>query len=118
MGADPAGVPPWIRESTAPVLGPTIIYIDADNVIKNIGRDRFTAAGKHTAIKHSYLNGLIEKGVIVARHVPTADNPADIGTKPLVKAKFDYLVEILYHFSGHASTPIRRAPTGDDEGKY
>lgn len=118
MGADPVDVPHWVRASAAPVLGPTVIYIDADNVIKNTSRDRVTAAAKHTAIKHSYLNGLIEKGVTVARHVPTADNPADIGTKPLVKAKFDHLVEILYRFSGHASTPIRRAPTGDDKGKY
>ena len=50
---------------------------------------------KHVEIKFSHVQQLVQASRIKLAKVPSADNPSDLGTKYLDKARLDYLKQLV-----------------------
>jgi len=50
---------------------------------------------KHIDVRYHFIREAVEDGKVSVVYIPTDDNPADIFTKPLAKAKFRRFVELL-----------------------
>ncbi|GJR07982.1 retrovirus-related pol polyprotein from transposon TNT 1-94 [Tanacetum coccineum] len=82
---------------------------------------------KHIEIRHHFLRDNVQKGHISIKKVPSADNIADILTKPLKRESFNYLLSIspelafdryLSHDRAmHPLTPHYEQKTRADHGK-
>jgi hypothetical protein len=59
--------------------------------ILRMGTGSFKRA-KHIKVRFFWLKQLLDEGTVKLRYVPTAEMVSDIMTKPLVGAKFKYLV--------------------------
>jgi len=55
----------------------------------------FHRRSKHIAIRHHFIRELVTNNIIVFEYVPSADNVADIFTKPLRKKDFRRLRSLL-----------------------
>lgn len=71
--------------STSP---PIALYIDNQATIKLIKNPRFHERTKHIEIKRHYIRETYENGEISLQHTPTAENTADLLTKPLPTRTF------------------------------
>ena len=73
------------------VSSPTTLFIDncgAQLLAKNPVNHNKT---KHIDVRHHFIRECVQNGSITLRSVPSADNVADICTKPLGKVKFSFL---------------------------
>jgi len=50
---------------------------------------------KHINVQYHFIREAVEDGKVSVIYLPTDDNPVDIFTKPLAKAKFQRFVELL-----------------------
>ena len=48
---------------------------------------------------HGMIRELVEAGVVATKYIPTADNVADILTKPLGRSRFEKLRRLLLNHS-------------------
>lgn len=72
---------------------------------------------KHIKVRYFWLKGLVEAGDLSITYVKTADMIADILTKPLVGAKFRYLLRKLLGWKGDAvSFEVKKKHTADERG--
>ena len=74
-----------------PELPPSIIFEDNASCIVLAQSDHHKPRTKHISIKWHHFRDQIENGSIVICKIGTADNLADILTKPLVRAKHEHL---------------------------
>ena len=68
---------------------------DNDGTIKVAYGDATTKRLKHVELRHFYIKQLIKKGLVTVKPVATADNVADVFTKPLNREKFSRYVGML-----------------------
>ena len=89
----------WLRTFIAELRGedaqPLTINCDNQGAIALSKDNKFHARTKHIDIRYHFIREAIEDRKVSVIYVPTDDNPADIFTKPLPKAKFRRFVEIL-----------------------
>ena len=89
----------WIRTVLAAfgvsALPPTPLLIDNRTAIQLIAENNTTDRRKHINIKYHYIRQQAELGVIAPEWVPTADQLADIFTKPLPRVTFIRLRDII-----------------------
>ena len=64
---------------------PTTIYADDASSIKLSANPVYHQRSKHIGIRHHFLRQLVEENIIRFEYVASADNIADILTKPLHK---------------------------------
>ena len=66
------------------------ITISSDNqgAIALLKDNKFHARTKHIDVRYHFIREAVEDGKVSVVYVPTDENPADIFTKPLAKAKF------------------------------
>ena len=57
--------------------------------------NKFHARTKHIDVRYHFIREAVEDGKLSVIYIPTDDNPADIFTKPLAKAKLRQFVEML-----------------------
>jgi hypothetical protein len=57
--------------------------------------NKFHSRTKHIDVRYHFICEAVEDGKVSVVYIPTDENPADIFTKPLVKAKFRRFVELL-----------------------
>ena len=57
--------------------------------------NKFHAQTKHIDIQYHFVREAVKDRKITLKYIPTDKNPADIFTKPLVKAKFCHFIELL-----------------------
>ena len=50
---------------------------------------------RHIERRYLKVREFVELGKLKVEHVPTDDNPADLFTKDLIKAKFDKFVKVV-----------------------
>ncbi|KAL1536502.1 hypothetical protein AAHA92_29144 [Salvia divinorum] len=75
------------------------IGCDNNGAISLAKHQVFHERSKHIDVRYHFVREEIEKGNIVVFKVDTADNPADMLTKPLQKEKFDLCMELLLNRS-------------------
>lgn len=89
----------WLRrfleELGFPQQTPTPIYVDNQSAIKLAKNPEFHKRTKHIQVRYHYTRELVEEGIIELRYIPTADQRADILTKPLLKTKHSEMLRNL-----------------------
>jgi hypothetical protein len=71
------------KDLTGSTGAPTQIFEDNEACIANANQDRLSRRLKHMDIRYHFIQQQIELGLIKIEHIASADNPADIFTKPL-----------------------------------
>jgi hypothetical protein len=89
----------WLRmileELHVKIVTPTIIYVDNQSAIKISENDTEHDRTKHIDIRHYFVRDLINSGHIKLQWLPTAEQLADIFTKPLGSATYTSLRDRL-----------------------
>jgi hypothetical protein len=57
--------------------------------------NKFHSRTKHINVRYHFIHEAVEDGKVSVVYIPTDENPTDIFTKPLAKAKFQGFVELL-----------------------
>ena len=73
-----------LYEMGFPQAGPTIIFGDNAAAQQLASEHRVTHDNRHINMKYHAMRWTKEQGVCVYKHVPSAHNPADIGTKIMI----------------------------------
>jgi hypothetical protein len=72
-----------IQEFGAPLQFPITLWCDNEATVQAIHRPTSTSRSRHIEVRHFWLGQQETKKIFKVRHVRTAKNLADIGTKPL-----------------------------------
>ena len=70
-----------LRMMGVPLTGPTYTYGDNMSVIHNTQRPESTLRKKSNAICYHAIRESVAMGEMLTAHIPSVDNPADLGTK-------------------------------------
>jgi hypothetical protein len=81
----------------------TELHLDAQVVLDGVAMDRVSRESRYLAAKLSMLREAVANGVIQLEKIPTALNPADIFTKPLVGAGLKSARALVLGTDAHAS---------------
>jgi hypothetical protein len=81
-----------IREEPARAI---TIHSDNQGAIALAKDNKFHSRTKHIDVRYHFIREAVEDGKVSMVYIPTDENPADIFTKPLAKAKFRHFVELL-----------------------
>ena len=73
----------------------TTIHNDATSAIQLAENPVFHQRSKHIGIRHHFIRKLIEENIIKFEHLPSAQNLADLFTKPLNKIMFAPLCRLV-----------------------
>ena len=74
---------------------PLILNCNNQGVIALAKDNKFHTRTKHIDVCYHFICEAVEDGKVAVRYIPTGDNVSDIFTKPLAKAKFWELAELL-----------------------
>ena len=58
---------------------------------------------RHIERRYLHIRNLVAEGHIVVKYIPTADNPADVLTKPLAREPYEKHTSMLYNNVGSGS---------------
>ena len=75
--------------------GIAIVFSDSQSAIHLTKNDAYHIKTKHINIKYHYIKDTIAKRDITMEKVHTADNPADVITKPLPITKFEHWLNLV-----------------------
>lgn len=84
----------WIKkliEMFATDNSPTLIFTDSQSCIKYIDTDKFSNRSKHIDIKRFFAKDCVSKKLVHLVYIETAENIADLLTKPLGAIRLAYL---------------------------
>jgi hypothetical protein len=87
--------------------GPTRMRMDANAVLLGVKREKVSKAMRYVAGRYAMLRAAVEEGEVVLEKVASADNRADICTKPLTGVPFAHQRALILGLT-EASDP---APT-------
>jgi hypothetical protein len=89
----------WLRNFVSEMEGTkkTAITMLCDNqgAIALAKDNKFHSRTKHIDLRYHFIREAVEDGKIKVEYIPTAENVADIFTKPLSKPKFQEFVKML-----------------------
>ena len=74
---------------------PIAINCDNQGAITLSKDNKFHAQTKHIDIRYHFIQEAVKDRKITLKYIPTDENPADIFTKLLTKAKFHRFIELL-----------------------
>jgi hypothetical protein len=73
----------------------TVILCDNQSCIKMTENPVFHNKSKHIEIRYHYIRDMVQRGVVKLQYVGTAEQVADVLTKPLSRVKFEYFRDKL-----------------------
>lgn len=82
------------QQAQAPVIH-TVAYVDNTAAIAVSKNDVHHSRTKHIDLRHHHVREAVEKNLLRLEHVPSAEQLADILTKPLAKLAFERLRDQL-----------------------
>jgi hypothetical protein len=89
----------WLRKLLSDLfrteLEPTVIHCDNQSCIKLTENPVFHDRSKHIEMRYHYIRDMIQRKFLSLQYVPTAEQTADIFTKPLPLIKFVYFRDKL-----------------------
>ena len=74
---------------------PLILNCDNQGAIALAKDNKFHVCTKHIDVHYHFIYETVEDRKVTVQYIPTGDNISDIFTKPLTKAKFQELAELL-----------------------
>ena len=72
-----------------------ILNCDNQGVIALAKDNKFHTRTKHIDVRYHFIREVVEDGKVAVQYILTRDNVSNIFTKPLAKAKFQELAELL-----------------------
>ena len=107
------------RNVSIPISPPIFLLVDNQSAIALVENPIFHTCSKHIEVQHHWVCEKIEGGLIELEYIPTADQVADIFTKPLMVEKFQRfcgalgLVPVeLQGLSGHVGVAMQMSYFG------
>ena len=85
----------WLDEVAIERTGPSFIRGDSKGAIALMKNTKDHAKIKHIDIRHHYIRELVQSGSIVFEQTPSADNLADLFTKPLPRDQHHRILQAL-----------------------
>ena len=85
----------FIVEICMKISNPITINCNNQGAITLSKDNKFHARTKHIDIQYHFIREAVGDGKISVKYIPTDENPANIFTKPLAKAKFRRFAEML-----------------------
>ena len=85
----------FLRELRSVPDDPLILNCDNQGAIALAKDNKFHVRTKHIDVRYHFICEAVEDGKVAVQYIPTGDNVSDIFTKPLAKAKFRELTELL-----------------------
>ena len=85
----------FLRELRSAPDDPLILNCDNQGAIALAKDNKFHACTKHIDVCYHFIREAVEDGKVMVQYIPIGDNVSDIFTKPLAKAKFWELAELL-----------------------
>ena len=85
----------WLLDVDLPQTLPDIVCVDNSPALSLALYTKGHARAKHIDIRHHYICKRVKQGDIDVSHIPSAQNPADLFTKPLGRIAHSRLVELL-----------------------
>ena len=85
----------FLRELHSAPDDPLILNCDNQGVITLAKDNKFHARTKHIDMHYHFIREAVEDGKVAVRYILTGNNISNIFTKPLAKAKFRELTELL-----------------------
>ena len=85
----------FLRELRSAPDDPLILNCDNQGAIALTKDNKFHARTKHIDMRYHFICEAVEDGKVTVQYILTRDNVSDIFTKPLAKAKFRELAELL-----------------------
>jgi hypothetical protein len=82
-----------------PLSLPTHVFFNNQSAIRNVTRGSTSRKTRHIALKYHLSRDLAANGLVGMIYVPTADNCADILTKPVSWNTFSYLIKKIMSVS-------------------
>ena len=73
----------------------TDILCDNQSCIKLIEKSTFHDKLKHIEVRYHYIWGMVKKGDVNLKYVPTKEQVADVLTKLLARVKVEYFRDML-----------------------
>ena len=92
----------FLRELCSAHDDPLILNCDNQGAIALAKDNKFHMRTKHIDMRYHFIREVVEDGKVTVQYIPTGDNVSDIFTKPLTKAKFWELAELLRQAQSHA----------------
>jgi hypothetical protein len=77
------------------VPNPSTLHIDDQSAVAVAKNPEHHGRIKHLDLRFYWLRNVVDTGKIKVKHCPTTEMPADLLTKPLVKAKVSYCRDML-----------------------
>ena len=97
----------WFRHVLAaigfPQQGPTIMFEDSNSAIKLAQGPSIKRKSKHIMVREHYIRDLIRQALVEPQYVPTAQQNADLFTKPKPPSKHIYEAERLLNKTSRVS---------------
>ena len=72
-----------------------VIFCDSQSVVHLTKNNKYHSRTKHIEIKYHFIGDIVDTGDIIVEKIHTAENPADMLTKPLPPAKFDLCLNLV-----------------------
>ena len=85
----------FLRELRSAPDDPLILNCDNQGAIALTKDNQFHVCTKHIDVCYHFIRKAVEDGKVTVQYILTGDNVSDIFTKPLTKAKFWELTELL-----------------------
>ena len=85
----------FLRELRSTPDDPLILNCDNQGAIALAKDNKFHVRTKHIDVHYHFIRKAVEDGKVAVQYIPTGDNVSNIFTKPLAKAKFRELAELL-----------------------
>ena len=85
----------FLQELCSAPDDPLILNCDNQGAITLAKDNKFHVHTKHIDMCYHFIREVVEDGKVTVQYIPTRDNISDIFTKPLAKAKFQELTELL-----------------------
>jgi len=85
----------WLREVGIGYSTPGVIEGDNQGAIALTKNTKDHGKVKHIDICHHYIRELVETGAVVVEQIPSANNAADLFTKPLPCDNHHWLLQMI-----------------------
>ena len=85
----------FLQELRSAPDDPLILNCDNQEAIALTKDDKFHACTKHIDMRYHFIREAVEDGKVAVQYILTGNNVSNIFTKPLAKAKFRELAELL-----------------------
>jgi hypothetical protein len=88
----------WLKDLFEDISAETdfiSVFRDSQSIIHLAKDQMYHDISKHIDVKFHFVRQMTSKGIVEIKKIATTHNPADMMTKPIPTAKFNYYAELI-----------------------